>query len=75
MKFLRNTLDKVKHDFEKGGKWEKYYYVFEAIDTFAFVPNTTTGVKGCTDPRCSRHETTDDDRDPCDGTVSVIWNL
>jgi Na+-transporting NADH:ubiquinone oxidoreductase subunit B len=46
MKFLRNTLDKVKHDFEKGGKWEKYYYVFEALDTFAFVPNTTTGVKG-----------------------------
>lgn len=46
MKFLRKTLDKVKHDFEKGGKWEKYYYAFEAIDTFAFVPNTTTGPKG-----------------------------
>jgi Na+-transporting NADH:ubiquinone oxidoreductase subunit B len=46
MKFLRDTLDKVKHDFEKGGKWEKYYYVFEAFDTFAFVPNTTTGIKG-----------------------------
>jgi Na+-transporting NADH:ubiquinone oxidoreductase subunit B len=46
MKFLRNTLDKVKHDFEKGGKWEKYYYVFEAMETFAFVPNTTAGVKG-----------------------------
>ncbi|HYF69828.1 MAG TPA: NADH:ubiquinone reductase (Na(+)-transporting) subunit B [Ohtaekwangia sp.] len=46
MKFLRNTLDKVKHDFEKGGKWEKYYYVYEALDTFAFVPNTTTSAKG-----------------------------
>lgn len=46
MKFLRNTLDKVKHDFEKGGKWEKYYYVYEALDTFAFVPNTTTNAKG-----------------------------
>ncbi len=46
MKFLRNTLDKVKHDFEKGGKWEKYYYVFEAMETFAFVPKTTAGVKG-----------------------------
>ena len=46
MKFLRNTLDKVKHDFEKGGKWERYYYVFEALDTFAFVPKTTTGPKG-----------------------------
>jgi Na+-transporting NADH:ubiquinone oxidoreductase subunit B len=46
MKFLRNNLDKVKHNFEKGGKWEKYYYVFEAFDTFAFVPNTTTDPRG-----------------------------
>jgi Na+-transporting NADH:ubiquinone oxidoreductase subunit B len=46
MKFLRNILDNVKHDFEKGGKWERYYYIFEAFDTFAFVPNTITGVKG-----------------------------
>lgn len=46
MKFLRNTLDQVKHNFEKGGKWEKFYYVYEAFDTFAFAPNTTTGVKG-----------------------------
>src|SRR5688572_22861164 len=46
MKFLRDTLDKVKHDFEKGGKWERYYYVFEAFDTFAFVPNTTAPIKG-----------------------------
>lgn len=46
MKFLREALDKAKHNFERGGKWEKYYYVFEAFDTFAFVPNTTTPVKG-----------------------------
>jgi Na+-transporting NADH:ubiquinone oxidoreductase subunit B len=46
MKFLRDALDKAKHNFEKGGKWEKYYYVFEAFDTFAFVPNTTTPAKG-----------------------------
>jgi Na+-transporting NADH:ubiquinone oxidoreductase subunit B len=46
MKFIRNTLDKAKHNFEKGGKWEKYFYIYEAFDTFAFVPNTTTGVKG-----------------------------
>src|SRR5690606_4761182 len=46
MKFLRNTLDKVKHDFEKGGKWEKFYYVYEAFDTFAFAPNTTTNPRG-----------------------------
>jgi Na+-transporting NADH:ubiquinone oxidoreductase subunit B len=46
MKVLRDALDKAKHNFEKGGKWERYYYVFEAFDTFAFVPNTTTGPKG-----------------------------
>lgn len=46
MKFLRNTLDKVKHDFEKGGKYEKFYYAFEALETFAFAPNTTAGTKG-----------------------------
>ena len=46
MKFLRNQLDKVKHSFEKGGKLEKYYYAYEAIDTFLFAPNTTNGVKG-----------------------------
>jgi Na+-transporting NADH:ubiquinone oxidoreductase subunit B len=46
MKFLREALDKAKHNFEKGGKWERYYYVFEAFDTFAFQPNTTTPPKG-----------------------------
>jgi len=46
MKVLRDALDKAKHNFEKGGKWEKFYYVFEAFDTFAFVPNTTTPPKG-----------------------------
>jgi Na+-transporting NADH:ubiquinone oxidoreductase subunit B len=30
----------------KGGKLEKYYYAYEAIDTFLFAPNTTNGVKG-----------------------------
>lgn len=46
MKFLRNTLDKAKHNFEKGGKLEKYYYAFEALETFVFAPNTTAGAKG-----------------------------
>lgn len=46
MNFLRNQLDKVKHNFEKGQKWEKYYYAYEALDTFMFAPNTTNDVKG-----------------------------
>lgn len=46
MNFLRNQLDKVKHNFERGQKWEKYYYAYEALDTFMFAPNTTNDVKG-----------------------------
>lgn len=46
MKFLRNQLDSVKHNFEKGGKWEKYFFAYEAFETFLFTPNTTTEVKG-----------------------------
>ncbi len=46
MKFLRNQLDSVKHNFEKGGKWEKYYFAYEAFDTFLFSPATTADVKG-----------------------------
>ena len=46
MKFLRKQLDAVKHNFEKGGKLEKYYFAYEAFDTFLFAPNTTTEVKG-----------------------------
>jgi Na+-transporting NADH:ubiquinone oxidoreductase subunit B len=46
MKFLRNALDKAKHDFEKGGKYNRYFYLFEAIDSFMFSPNTTNPPKG-----------------------------
>jgi Na+-transporting NADH:ubiquinone oxidoreductase subunit B len=46
MKFLRDTFDKAKHNFEKGGKYHKYFYVFEALDTFHFSPNTVTPAKG-----------------------------
>jgi Na+-transporting NADH:ubiquinone oxidoreductase subunit B len=46
MKFLRNQLDHVKHNFEKGGKWEKFFFAYEAIDTFLFAPNATAGSKG-----------------------------
>lgn len=46
MKFLREALDKAKHNFEKGGKYHKYFYLFEAIDTFMFSPNVTNPAKG-----------------------------
>ncbi len=46
MKFLRNQLDHVKHNFEKGGKWEKFYFAYEAFDTFLFAPNSVNPPKG-----------------------------
>lgn len=46
MQFLRKQLDKVKPNFEKGGKLEKYFYAYEALETFLFSPNTTTDSKG-----------------------------
>jgi len=43
LKSLRNQLDKnVKPLFEKGGKLEKLHSLYDAIDTFLFVPNKTS---------------------------------
>ena len=46
MKFLRGILDKQKPMFQKGGKLEKFHYLFEAGETFLFVPNEVTPKKG-----------------------------
>lgn len=46
MKFLRDFLDKQKPHFEKGGKFEKFYYIFEAHETLLFAPSHTTKFKG-----------------------------
>lgn len=42
MKFIRNTFDKYKPLFDKGGKYEKMAPAFNAFDTLMFVPNHTT---------------------------------
>lgn len=42
MKALRNYLDKIKPQFEKGGKFEKLGSTFDAFETFLFVPDTVT---------------------------------
>lgn len=42
MKPLRKFLDKVKPQFQKGGKYEKLHSTFDAFETFLFVPNHTT---------------------------------
>ncbi|MEN8137985.1 MAG: NADH:ubiquinone reductase (Na(+)-transporting) subunit B [Bacteroidota bacterium] len=45
MKFLRDAFDGIKPDFMPGGKREKFYPVFETIETFFFTPDhvTTSG--------------------------------
>jgi Na+-transporting NADH:ubiquinone oxidoreductase subunit B len=42
---LRTYLDKIKPNFEKGGKHEKLHSTFEAFEAFAYTPNRVT-VKG-----------------------------
>lgn len=46
MKFVRDLLDKQKPLFQKGGKFENLYYLYEAGETFMFSPNHTTSIKG-----------------------------
>ncbi|MDH5398097.1 MAG: NADH:ubiquinone reductase (Na(+)-transporting) subunit B [Cyclobacteriaceae bacterium] len=46
MKFIRKIFDNAKPNFDKGGKWEKLYFVFEAFETFFFVPDHTTKETG-----------------------------
>lgn len=42
MKFLRDFLDSQHHHFVNGGKLEKLYPLYEAIDTFLYTPGETT---------------------------------
>ncbi|MDH6343681.1 Na+-transporting NADH:ubiquinone oxidoreductase subunit B [Parabacteroides sp. PFB2-12] len=42
MKALRNFLDKIKPNFEEGGKLSMFRSVFDGFETFLFVPNTTS---------------------------------
>lgn len=46
MKFLRKQLDGIKHHFEKGGKYEKFFYVYEGFETFLFAPNSVSDARG-----------------------------
>ena len=46
MKLLRKIIDSQKPMFQKGGKFEKGYYLFEALESFLFVPDHVTSKKG-----------------------------
>ena len=42
MKFLRDLLDRQAHHFEKGGRFERLYPLWEAQDTFLYTPGEVT---------------------------------
>ena len=39
---LRNYIDKIKPNFEQGGKYAKFHSTFEAFETFLYTPNRVT---------------------------------
>ena len=46
MKALRNYLNKVKPNFEEGGKLHAFRSVFDGFETFLYVPNDTAKAGG-----------------------------
>lgn len=46
MEFLKKKINELSPLFEKGGKYEKFYYVWEAHLTILFQPKHTTKTKG-----------------------------
>ena len=42
MKALKNFLHNQEKHFVSGGKYEKFYALYEAIDTFIFTPSDVT---------------------------------
>ena len=41
MKALRNFLDKIKPNFQEGGKLSMFHSAYDGMETFLFAPNTT----------------------------------
>ncbi len=42
MKWMRKQLDNMAPHFEKGGRYQKWYALFEAVDTFLYsTPDVT----------------------------------
>jgi len=42
VKSLRQLLDKIEPHMQKGGRYEKWYALFEAVDTFLYTPPSVT---------------------------------
>ncbi|KIC14920.1 NADH:ubiquinone reductase (Na(+)-transporting) subunit B [Leisingera sp. ANG-Vp] len=41
---LRSFFDRIEPHFEKGGKYEKYFPVYEMVESFLYTPKTVTSV-------------------------------
>ncbi|MEM6941022.1 MAG: NADH:ubiquinone reductase (Na(+)-transporting) subunit B [Pseudomonadota bacterium] len=39
---LRSFFDGVEPHFEKGGKWERYFPIYEMVESFLYTPKTVT---------------------------------
>lgn len=39
---LRNFFDKIEPHFLKGGKWERWFPVYEMVESFVYTPKTVT---------------------------------
>ena len=46
MSALRNYLNKIKPNFEEGGKLHAFRSVFDGFETFLYVPNDTAKAGG-----------------------------
>jgi len=46
MAFIKNMLDKMKPTFTEGGKLSAFGSLFDAMETFFYVPNETAKVRG-----------------------------
>ncbi|MEQ8338060.1 MAG: NADH:ubiquinone reductase (Na(+)-transporting) subunit B [Cyclobacteriaceae bacterium] len=46
MKFIQKIFDDLHPGFEKGGKYEKFYPLYEGVRTLVFAPSITTDSKG-----------------------------
>ncbi|MBI1495046.1 NADH:ubiquinone reductase (Na(+)-transporting) subunit B [Halocynthiibacter styelae] len=39
---LRNFFDRIEPNFLKGGKWERYFPMYEMVESFIYTPKTVT---------------------------------
>ncbi|KKN38586.1 hypothetical protein LCGC14_0751860, partial [marine sediment metagenome] len=39
---IRQFLDGIEHHFEKGGRYERWYALYEAVDTIFYTPGSVT---------------------------------